>query len=501
MYKKRFPLWGWRMNITEKVARTLVNVKFQRQNLGKASVFKNNGKGISVENYLERKNLTEYDLLDGAKILQLPQDLKCRTPSPPPQFFQSPDVVRSQEILIGNIRMVMAKWHEQDTRDKVKALLSRCNGTGDKMIRHLMNASLCFQNNDVSTGKESLNLARESLERDLEGRSPLSITRLIFEHRNLHHPGLIMMLWRYVVEYSSRRNHPFLPAFKAIYRVLRHGVSPFREFLDGCVERVAEEIEKIYGENHPVAVGCWDPVEMLYSNDINNDRISRVYDQLRESHHLAITSCGRGSWEELELRYCYAFHLCYGSKEKLNEAVSFVAELFEVLKSSKHYDLGLAMWSLLQLARLHLLRSGYQILDSAMEETLQTLEGHSEGVTAVAFSPDGKQIASASKDKTVRLWDLTTGALLKTIETPVAVRQVSFSSHGQYLDTDTGRLCISSLSFGNFPSSGFLDTGVHMGTGMHMGTSMHMGMGMHMGTGVHTVGHRYWPGMHIRSHY
>ena len=85
-------------------------------------------------------------------------------------------------------------------------------------------------------------------------------------------------------------------------------------------------------------MGCWDPVEKLYSNDINNDRICKVYNQLRESHPLTITTYGRGSWEELELRYCDVFHLCYRLKEKLDEAVSFIAELLEVLKSSFHLD-------------------------------------------------------------------------------------------------------------------------------------------------------------------
>lgn len=62
------------------------------------------------------------------------------------------------------------------------------------------------------------------------------------------------------------------------------------------------------------------------------------------------------------------------------------------------------------------------------------LSGHSGSVLAVAISPDGSRIASASADYTVKIWNLNTGELLETLAGHSGeVKTVAFGDQGKIL--------------------------------------------------------------------
>ena len=63
---------------------------------------------------------------------------------------------------------------------------------------------------------------------------------------------------------------------------------------------------------------------------------------------------------------------------------------------------------------------------------------HEGKVTAVRFSPDGQYVATGSRDKTARVWDIAANREMARIVHEGAVTDVQFSPDGQYVATSSG---------------------------------------------------------------
>jgi WD40 repeat protein len=113
-----------------------------------------------------------------------------------------------------------------------------------------------------------------------------------------------------------------------------------------------------------------------------------------------------------------------------------------------------------------------KVWDAATGKEILSLKGHTQRVTSVCFSPEGKRLASASGDQTVKVWDAVTGQEILSLKGHTkAVDCVAFSPDGKRLvssgdvtvkvwDAQTGQLSLSLQGHtGSVPSVAFSPDG------------------------------------------
>src|SRR5262249_27356526 len=74
-----------------------------------------------------------------------------------------------------------------------------------------------------------------------------------------------------------------------------------------------------------------------------------------------------------------------------------------------------------------------KIWNPATGKCLKTLSGHKYSVFSLAFHPDGKSIASGGMDKMIRIWDLESCKTVFEITHDVYIFSLSFSPDGKTL--------------------------------------------------------------------
>jgi WD40 repeat protein len=72
-----------------------------------------------------------------------------------------------------------------------------------------------------------------------------------------------------------------------------------------------------------------------------------------------------------------------------------------------------------------------RLWDAEKRQPLATLKGHTGVINGLAFSPDGKWLASGDLYKVVKLWDVSTRKAKKSVELPGGVYTLAFSPDGK----------------------------------------------------------------------
>jgi WD40 repeat protein len=97
-------------------------------------------------------------------------------------------------------------------------------------------------------------------------------------------------------------------------------------------------------------------------------------------------------------------------------------------------------------------RNDDPLFAEALSRPASRYEGHTNSVTCLAFSPDGRILASSSSDKTIRLWNVASAKVIRILRSPQnSIEYLAFSPDGAQLASAgsfDGRIYLWDISTG-----------------------------------------------------
>jgi hypothetical protein len=306
MYKTRFSQWGFVKNNTEVEVKKLLSMKFQRDAKGKVTEFMRNGKVINLGTYLKRKGVTEYDLVDFETPADLPTYVRCRTPTPPlvPGCLRSPDLLRAQEAVVGNMRKAFlhCRQSELDEDTTVGWTIIMVWGAGSSEL--LYEASRRMEAGGAAQEVDLIG-AFKQLEADLTRLSPQGIAEVLLAMVR-RDPGMTTALSKYLAAYATTnldRAHPLRQIFTTLYEVQqKHGHVTLSDLVWSCTPTAADELESIYDRRHPYVARIWIDLALSY-NFVNKERLESLVAECQGLQRPIESREGTDSAEAFALRY------------------------------------------------------------------------------------------------------------------------------------------------------------------------------------------------------
>lgn len=278
MYKARFKQWAFVKNNTEKVVSQILRTKFERDAAGKLSQFTRNGKDVNLTNYLQRKGLTEYDLVDfhpsTNTSLTTPTDttgafttpntthhIRCLTPPLPtlPTTLRPPDRLRFHATLITSFQRAFLVWRaDEHSSFSPQSPVFTWRVTDFPHLSHLIDAARLLRAGDSARGSAALHRAFRGMESYLASMDATATFYFFFHRQSRAWQGegrIAVAVWRFLAARGGvGGSHPLFQAFKVMYEVVqKEGAEGLRVLLSECAGAVADELERAFGREHWLA--------------------------------------------------------------------------------------------------------------------------------------------------------------------------------------------------------------------------------------------------------